>query len=752
MKKANLPLIIGSLILLLILSIIIFPEIFTGKSPYNMQKMIFSTTNGSLNVERAPYPPSKDFIMGSDEFGRDIYSFIIYGTGLTILLGIFVALGRFIIAVPMALSAGFGNNATKTIIRQFSILFSAIPALLISVIILKLEFFTGLDKAGSIAAFVIVLSMVGWPKLGNLIMERVDTINRQPFIRSEIAIGKSRFRIAIENVFPHLASEITVLFFMEIARALSMIMQMGIFSVFVGLLKIIKDTEGGVSFFDVSFEPEWAGMLSTSRSMASVAPWTVLFPAIAFFISVLGFNLFGEGLRTVLQKRESMFVPRLRKLISFDFKYIWSGISKKIKLVTGTVVIIAAALVLALSLAGGNKYKFSATAYGLPDYESVAIGTEQAVETAGFIENEMIRMGIKPLDRDDYIVGYDIGKSVLILDQSLILETHGKTISAEFEIDYSFRAAADGTYSGSVYDATREDMFSLLNYSRFDGKFVMIDSAFYNDAAVSHFIRQIINNSEVSGILLVVRHGEKTEGIYANESPGASVILITKDFADKLKSDDNIELTITTSLLELQPEGKNVIGIFEGAEGTLQEEAIIIGMGYNYLDADEKRILEFNIQLMEKICLLEKNSRSIIFIFIDGTGSDALHGIFAVTDDFPYGASKVKAYIDLTGLKATEFDNVKYSSVQAPFTRQYAWGLAHQIEKLFSSRRIEIEELKSIFFGNEYYFTDSYASNAMFYDRGVATMIIGTDKIGSGNHHIYEIGEIVLETIKNNNY
>ena len=239
------------------------------------------------------------------------------------MLGIFVALGRFIIAVPMALSAGFGNNATKTIIRQFSILFSAIPALLISVIILKLEFLTGLDKAGSIAAFVIVLSMVGWPKLGNLIMERVDTINRQPFIRSEIAIGKSRFRIAIENVFPHLASEITVLFFMEIARALSMIMQMGIFSVFVGLLKIIKDTEGGVSFFDVSFEPEWAGMLSTSRSMASVAQWTVLFPAIAFFISVLGFNLFGEGLRTVLQKRESMFVPRLRKLISFDFKYIW---------------------------------------------------------------------------------------------------------------------------------------------------------------------------------------------------------------------------------------------------------------------------------------------------------------------------------------------------------------------------------------------------------------------------------------------
>ena len=90
--------------------------------------------------------------------------------------------------------------------------------------------------------------------------------------------------------------ETIVLFFMEIARVLAMMMQLGIFSVFVGNLRIIKDTEGGVSYYDFSFEPEWASMLSTSRNAISVAPWAIIFPALAFFVSVLGFNLFGEGL------------------------------------------------------------------------------------------------------------------------------------------------------------------------------------------------------------------------------------------------------------------------------------------------------------------------------------------------------------------------------------------------------------------------------------------------------------------------
>jgi len=752
MKKFNAPLIIGGIILILILSIVIFPEVFTDKSPYNMQKMIFSTSNGSLNVEKAPYPPSKDFIMGSDEMGRDLYSFIIYGTGLTILLGILIALGRFLIAVPIALSAGFGNNGSKTIIRQFSILFSAIPALLLSVIILKLEFFFWLDKTASIFAFVVVLSLIGWPKLGNLIMERVDTINQQPFIRSEVALGKSRLKIATENVFPHLAPELLVLFFMEIARSLSMIMQLGIFSVFIGLLKIIKDTQGGfVSFYNISFEPEWAGMLSTSRSMVSVAPWTVLFPALAFFISVLGFNLFGEGLRNAIQKQNSMFIPRLRKLLTFDIKYIWTSFSKKAKIISTSVLSVILAFILILSFADGGEYKFKNMNYGLPAYERVVIGTESATETAEFLAGEMDRLGIKPFD-DEYIESYETRKSVLILDSSFVLDDNGISTSFEFEKDYYFHTAASGNFNGLIYDATKEDMFNLNDYSKFENKFIMLDKAYYSDSAINYFVRQIREKSNVIGILLVVRTDEKINNKFANEGMDKPVINISQQLMQTIKNQKKTELSISASILPLSPNGTNVVGILEGDEGSLQEEAIIIGMRYNYLNDDGRKLLEFNIQLMEKICKLENNSRSVIFMFIDGTMSETLHGVYGITDDFPYSSSKTKVYIDLTGLTSMEFDYINYSSAQAPFTRQYAWSLAHQLEKAFKSNKIEVKELEAVFFGIERYFTDSYALNAMFFDRGVASIIIGTDDPGNKSHDVYDIGEIVLETIRNNNY
>ena len=748
MKKFNAPLIIGSVILLLILSIIIFPEVFTDKSPYNMQKMIFSTEDGSLNIERAPYPPSKDFIMGSDEFGRDIFSFIIYGTGMTILLGVFIALGRFLIAVPIALSAGFGNNSSKTLIKQFGILFSAIPALLISVIILKLDFFAGLEKTSSIFAFVIILSIIGWPKLGSLIMERVDSINKQPFIRSEIAIGKSRLKIAMENVFPHLAPEILVLFFMEIARALSMIMQMGIFSVFVGLLKIIKDTQGGISFFDVSFEPEWAGLLSTSRTMASVAPWTVLFPALAFFISVLGFNLFGEGLRNVMQRRDSMFIPKLRKLFSLNIKQIWVSIRKKSKINLSAILIVAFSLFSILSIINSNEYQFKNMNYGLPVHENVIIGTAAAAKTAEFLAGEMERLGIKPFD-ENYLRSYDINKSVLVIDCSFVLN---KNNSLEFERDYYFQAAVSGEFNGLIYDATMDDMFNIDNYSEFQNKFVMIDKAHYNDSAVSYFIKKIRENSNAEGILLVGRADENFEVKFANDGIDKPVINISKKIFEIIKSQDNSELSISASVTPLETKGTNIVGILEGAEGKLQEEAIIIGMRYNYLNEEDHKLLEFNIQLMEQICKIENSSRSIIFMFIDGTMSDLLHGINGITSDFPYSSSKVKVYIDLTGINSFDFDYIKYSSLQAPFTRQYAWSLGHLLEKEFNSKKIELMELETVFFGREYYFTDRYSDNAMFFDRGIASIIIGTEEAGSKKYSVYDIGEIVVKTIKNNNY
>ncbi len=97
MKRINWPLLLGGIILVGILILMVFPDKIATKSPYTLQHMRFSTQDNQLMVESAPYPPSKDYIFGSDDLGRDIFSYIVYGTKLTILLGIFMSLGQFLL-------------------------------------------------------------------------------------------------------------------------------------------------------------------------------------------------------------------------------------------------------------------------------------------------------------------------------------------------------------------------------------------------------------------------------------------------------------------------------------------------------------------------------------------------------------------------------------------------------------------------------------------------------------------------------
>ena len=177
MKNYNLPLIIAGIILLPIILLVLSPGTFASRSPYTTQNLRSWIENSELNFQQPPFPPSPEYPMGSDELGRDIWSYIVYGARLTLGLSLLIVLGRFLIALPNALAAAFGNLFARSLIKQFSLVFTAIPALLISIIILKLDFFQSLNKILSVMAFVIVLSAIAWAKLGSLILERSEDIS-----------------------------------------------------------------------------------------------------------------------------------------------------------------------------------------------------------------------------------------------------------------------------------------------------------------------------------------------------------------------------------------------------------------------------------------------------------------------------------------------------------------------------------------------------------------------------------------------
>lgn len=748
-KQSKLPLIIGSIILLTLIIIMIFPEVFAIKSPYTVQQLRFSTENGSLDIKAAPYPPSEGFPLGSDDLGRDILSYIIYGTRLTILLAILTALLQFVLSIPMALLAGFGNEFSKSVIKQLSVMFSAIPALLISVIILKLDFFVGLQKQFSILAFVLVLTLVGWPKLGLLLMERVETINKQAFIKGAVAIGKNRRQIALSNVVPHLAPEIIVLFFMEIARNLSMIMQLGVFGVFVGNLKIIKDSQNGVlTYYNVSFEPEWASMLATSRTYISVAPWAVLFPAFAFFISVLGFNLFGEGLRNLLQDKDSMIIPRVRNLLTLEWRHSISLSNiKKVRVPLPKILMIMTLVLIYIISTFNNKYDINKQEYSMLKDQPILIGTNDRDQVVQTIISRMEDLNIEPL-KDKYVFEYETQESYILEYQEMIFESDEETYSISTD-DYQTLSWSDKTVKGRIIDVSKDDLFNIEDYSMFADKFIMFDQQLLSQQLIGFFVEDITTNVSIAGVLLINNNNNLEHNSIVEES-SYPVIAIKSDLVDSFKLDNDVTITFSSRARELGSIGKNILGIVKGSDKYISEEAILIGLNYNHLNNSD--VLKFNLDLMATLSELTINKRSLIFMFVDGTTSQAHNGIVHIAEDFPYSSQKIKAYIDLTGLTSLTYDSIEYSAKQAPITRQFAWSVGHHLLNEFIQEDIRVNELETLFIDSEYYFTKDITDNTMFWERGLASIIISNDGDLKGKHDLYELGRVIVEVINLNNY
>ena len=138
-------------------------------------------------------------------------------------------------------------------------------------------------------------------------------------------------------------------------------------------------------------------------------------------------------------------------------------------------------------------------------------------------------------------------------------------------------------------------------------------------------------------------------------------------------------------------------------------------------------------------------------MFLDGTLGDSQNGIYPIAEDFPYSSSKIQLYLDLTSLNTIQFDEIRFSTAQAPFTRQFAWSVGHQLEELFEKENITIRELETTNSGGEYIFTEDYSKNTFFWNRGFATIVISTEEQGTA-HTIDDIGSILLEVINKNNY
>ncbi len=661
-KKLNAPLLAGGLILLLLVSIIVMPGIYTKYNPYGTETLkSYQDDSGNFKFMTPPFAPDERHKLGTDEMGRDVISLIVYGARLTIGISLVVVFFRFSISLLIGITAAFGNPLAQGSIRLSNIIFNFVPPLIICLIILKIRFFESLPKELSFWMFVFMLTLVGWSRVAEVVQSRSEDILRQDFIRSEISIGKNRGMIALTNVVPHLAAEITVMAFMEIAVVLGLLMQLGAFMVFIGNMRIVENSDHGVIVSKpMSFEPEWAAMMGASKTYLRSAPWLVFSPAVAFFISILGFNMFGEGLRKALQAQNSKFMTSVNKYV----KPAIAGISILI-LITVVSQISTAVVVLE-------------SPEVVPPGNVVRQGDETAAQ---WLEERMKMLGLKPL-KEAYQHKYEFAPYWMTESSELAI---GENISLSLGEDYIIAGYGDGSYSGDLYDGRMLDVIGFESPDLRSGQVLLLDGSHYRVSMIEAYIEHIQYDNNLSAVIVLMPNliGYESLGTFHVNYPVAFVKSeMDLEIEDEIKTKSKV--TLNLSCFGIEGKGINVLGMLEGQEDKANDEAIIIGVEYNYESNNQQAGLISVLELMEAFSKInDQLERRVIFAFWDGKYNSSGYGVQAYMKHPLYQPKDTAAYIDISaqGHKG----QVVYDDSHAPHTRFYGWSLTQRAQKIGDS-------------------------------------------------------------------
>jgi len=221
-----------------------------------------------------------DFLLGTDIHGRDILSRIIHGTRISLLVGIVSVLISVSIGIVVGAVSGYFGGYMDSLLMRITDTFYAFPGILLSIGILAI-----FERPGLWGLFI-ALGITGWTGIARVIRGQVLSLKEQEFIEAARAVGAGHARILFRHIVPNCIAPIIVL---------------GTLGVATNIL-----SEAGLSFLGLGVPPpapSWGQMLADGRNYMTTKPWLAVFPGLAIAVSVLGFNLFGDGLRDILDPR-----------------------------------------------------------------------------------------------------------------------------------------------------------------------------------------------------------------------------------------------------------------------------------------------------------------------------------------------------------------------------------------------------------------------------------------------------------------
>jgi peptide/nickel transport system permease protein len=259
--------IIGFSIIVFFIFIAIFAPFFT------------SFTFDEQNLGNRLHPPSADYWLGTDHLGRDIFTRLVYGARVSLMVGFFAVTGALVIGTVLGVVSGyFGRWIDMIISRVFDILL-AFPSILLAIAIVAI-------LGPSLENALLAIAIINIPIFGRLVRSRVISLREEEYIMAAKAQGMKNRRIILHHILPNSIAPIIVQSTLGFGTAILEAAALG----FLGL---------GAQ----PPTPEWGQMLADSRDFIQLAPWTVIVPGVAIMLVVLGFNLIGDGLRDALDPK-----------------------------------------------------------------------------------------------------------------------------------------------------------------------------------------------------------------------------------------------------------------------------------------------------------------------------------------------------------------------------------------------------------------------------------------------------------------
>jgi len=232
--------------------------------------------------------PDAKHWFGLDNIDRDVLSRVIYGGRVSLTVGVLATLMSVFIGTVVGLLAGFFGGWLDALLMRFTDIISGFPSLLLAVAITAIYHDPHQDVWEKIGVLVIALGIVGWTGIARLVRAQVLSIRTLDYVTAATALGSSRLRVVFRHILPNCISPLIVMTTLAIGGNI------------LG--------EAGLSFLGLGVAPpypSWGGMLNDACARIENAWWMSVFPGLAIVITVLAFNLLGDGLRDAIDPKGS---------------------------------------------------------------------------------------------------------------------------------------------------------------------------------------------------------------------------------------------------------------------------------------------------------------------------------------------------------------------------------------------------------------------------------------------------------------